>query len=683
MSRRPRRKASTSTSGMLENWLFKVGTKLFLSLVVVLVALSLMQCTIKKPESPVWNTQLTIPLINRTYTMPEIIEKIDQEGLSIDPDSSVVFSMTREIDTVRLDDDEMTTADLSYMAFESIGQVALPAPVIQPVVLDIMLISGLATYLPGTVPATSFSITSNLPRVTTYTSIGLTSGQAWVIVANNLGFEITANSVELWDVTYNRSIGSQVFPTPIPDGGIDSVLYDLSGQTLSNLIQARISAVTPGGTVLSTSGKNIITTMRFDGDLTVAAATAEIPALNRSFSQNLALGESDVIYQATLLSGNLHVEIGNQTNLTAGLDITFPDLRYNGSPLTIQRTIGPIGSSIVNINLAGYELTPTDSTLPQEVRVEVEASVPASAPQHVTIDQSQQFIVEAGLSNLAFGSVTGIFSTVGTTVEPTEYELDVPAGLDSAQLVSAVVTLEIENGVELPGMLALTLLGNNGKTLVISGPVTPGTPTSPVVTQFIDSTVADFLSPMPSLITISGSASFGDGVNVGTIRTGDYVWASFDVFTPFEVILPRTLVEPDVESEELDQDDLDAITDHVVEARLLYNVINHLPIGATINVFLSGDSSTVLTDPEVSFIDEIFVVAAPTVGSIVSDTVSTGYQEVIIDSVDVQVLKNDRLYIGTQIVLDDTNGQPVKLMASDYLSLIARIEVDYRFDGEF
>jgi len=188
---------------------------------------------------------------------------------------------------------------------------------------------------------------------------------------------------------------------------------------------------------------------------------------------------------------------------------------------------------------------------------------------------------------------------------------------------------------------------------------------------------------LPSLITISGSAAFGDGVSTGSIRGGDYIHATVCIVAPLEVILPRTVIEPDIESEKINQDDFDPITDHVIEARLIYNVINRLPVGASINLYLSGDSATILTNPEVSFIDEIYVVAAPTVGGITSDTVSTGYQTVIIDSLDVDVLKNDTLYIATQIVIEDTNGQPIKLTASDYLTLIGRLEVDYRFDGEF
>ncbi|MEW5795747.1 MAG: hypothetical protein AB1772_05250 [Candidatus Zixiibacteriota bacterium] len=671
---------SDSTDGF---WLFKFGTKLLLTVVIVLLALSLMQCTIRKPESPTWNTQLVLPLINRTYTMSEIVDKIDQEGVSIDADSNVIFFLTREIDTVRLDADELSTPDLSYTVFEQIGQFDIPAPTVDPVTLDITQVGGLATYVPGAVPATAFSITNDLSGIDTWSSVGITNGQAYVVVANNLGFEITANSVELWDVTYNRSIGTQAFPTPIADGDIDSVLYDLSGKTISNRIQARITALTQGGLVLSTSGKEITTAMRFVSDLTVGAATGEIPALNRSFSQALTLAEQDIVHRATLSGGSLSIAIGNQTNLGATLDLSFPDIRNGGIPLTLQRTVGPISSSTVNINLTGYEIVPVDLTPPQEIRVEVTATVPSSAPQHVTVAQSQQFIVDATLSSMTFDTVTGVFGVVGSTLDPTRYSVDVPDGFDSAQVVSAVLTLAIENGVQLPGSLNLTLLGNNGKTLTVSGAIDPAASGSSVITQLIDTTVADFLSPFPSQITISGGATFGDGVSVGSVRIGDYIRATVDILAPLEVILPRTVVTPDIESEFIDPDDFDPVNDHVLEARLIYNAINRLPLGATINLFLSGDSATVLTNPQASFVDEIYVVAAPTVGGIASDTVSTGYLQVVIDSVDVEVLKNDTLYIGTQIVLDDTNGLPVKLTASDYLTLTGRIEVEYRFDGAF
>ncbi|MCD6250173.1 MAG: hypothetical protein J7J98_07590 [candidate division Zixibacteria bacterium] len=683
MSRQMKHSQSRESDSTLDSGLFKFCTKLGLSLVVMLLALTLMQCTVKKPEAPTWNTQLTVPLISRTYTMSEIIDKIDQDGITIDVDSAITFSVSEDIDTVTLDAENLSTDDMSYLAVQQLGLIDLPAPVIAPVILDILMIGGLATFLPGEVPATSFNINSELPFFTEFTSVGLETGGAWIKVANNLGFAITTDSVILWDAGYNRSIGRQGFPPPIPDGGIDSLFFDLSGQTISNQIEARILASTMGGIVLSTSGKNLTTTFSFDGDLTVGAATAEIPEQIYDFLRTVTLSESDAIHRATLTSGTLQLDIGNQTNMTATLDITFPDLVYDSNPVTIQRTIDPISSSSITLDLTGYELTPVDSTVPQDINIEITATIPGSAPQHVAVNQTDQFIVNASLTNLAFESVTGVFSAVTTSFAPTQHDIEVPEGFDSISFASAILTLNIDNAIEMPGNLNVELLGNNGKSLTISGIVNPGTASASVVTSFIDTTVADFLSPVPSQITVSGSAGFGDGVSEGSIRASDYITASIDIIAPMDLIIGQAIIEPDIEGEEIDQEDIDAITDHVIEARLIYNVINRLPLGATVNLYLSGDSATVISNPEVSFVDDIFVLGAPTTAGITSDTISTGYQTVVIDSTDIHVLENDTLYIATQIMLEDTEGQSVKLVTSDYIQIIGRIEVDYRFTGDF
>jgi hypothetical protein len=78
------------------------------------------------------------------------------------------------------------------------------------------------------------------------------------------------------------------------------------------------------------------------------------------------------------------------------------------------------------------------------------------------------------------------------------------------------------------------------------------------------------------------------------------------------------------------------------------------------------------------------VLAAPTVGGIVppdSATV-TGYKTIYLDSTDIQILKNDPLFIGHEVTLLSSNGLPVKLTNNDYITVTGRIEVQYRFDGD-
>jgi hypothetical protein len=149
------------------------------------------------------------------------------------------------------------------------------------------------------------------------------------------------------------------------------------------------------------------------------------------------------------------------------------------------------------------------------------------------------------------------------------------------------------------------------------------------------------------------------------------------------MIIEPAQVETDVEMTEIDQQDIDAITDHVLEARFVYNIVSHLPIGAQIDIYFGPDSATLFANPQL-LINALQLPAAPFgVGGIVTDTISTDFQEVYLDSIDFKILENDTLYFGSTFDLSGTSGQMVKLTTNDYLSITGRIEVDYRFNGEF
>ena len=83
-------------------------------------------------------------------------------------------------------------------------------------------------------------------------------------------------------------------------------------------------------------------------------------------------------------------------------------------------------------------------------------------------------------------------------------------------------------------------------------------------------------------------------------------------------------------------------------------------------------------------INAINLPAAPVdISGLVTDTISSDYQEIFLDSTDIKILENDTLFIGSRINLSGTNGQSVKITANDYISITGRVEVIYKFNGEF
>ncbi len=72
--------------------------------VIILAFLTLIQCTVKKPEAPSWETNLTVPLVNKTWGMAELIDKIDQENLMTDSLGNPYFFMKRYWTPLQLKD---------------------------------------------------------------------------------------------------------------------------------------------------------------------------------------------------------------------------------------------------------------------------------------------------------------------------------------------------------------------------------------------------------------------------------------------------------------------------------------------------------------------------------------------------------------------------------------------------
>lgn len=678
MSRKRSRRSGENGEGA-GTFLIRYGSLLLFAVVVILVVLTMGSCTIRKPEAPQWDTQFVVPMVSHTYAMPELIRKMNQPGVGFDIDSNVVFSISRPIDTIFLSSDNLTTASLSYSVSKALGKIALTPPSLAAVVVPESQLAGLPGVYPITIGPDSFTVPASLPAISTFDSAVVDTGKIWIVLTNSLGLNLDTVKVVVTDVVSSSIVSNSAVPGGIPDGGTDSVLVDLGGRTISNTFSVSAYCHTAGGTVADGTGKQFVVTPRFVGDMVVSSARAELPAISRSVQSSLDLQESDMVTDAAITGGNLTLTISNNTPVRATLTISIPDLKLNGSAFTLDTTINGSASAIINVPLAGYHLHPADVTLPQSLPISVQADVPSTSPNKVTVDENQNFHLDATISALTFGSVSGTFAGITDTISPIIRTLDVPKGFDSAQLVSAVLTLQIENSIGLAGTLNVNLQGSNSKNMNLSGPIAARSLATAATTELVEPNVADFLSPIPSQVTLTGTASFGAGQS-GTIRNGDYITGNIRIDAPIELVLNQTSLETDVSSDSVSQKDIDKITNHVKRARFVYNITNHLPVGASVNIVISSDSASLYTNPELRF-DSISVNAAPVLNSIVSDTLSTGVQSIEVDSAQVQILRHPVLYVGNELILHGSNGQTIKLTKNDYVSVQGRIEVEYHFDG--
>ncbi len=60
-------------------------------------------CEVKEPIAPVWDVELNLPFVNRTYTMKEIVER-DTSSLKLRSDTAIiVYEQTQELNSVKIE----------------------------------------------------------------------------------------------------------------------------------------------------------------------------------------------------------------------------------------------------------------------------------------------------------------------------------------------------------------------------------------------------------------------------------------------------------------------------------------------------------------------------------------------------------------------------------------------------
>jgi len=663
-----RKRGKKSFLDKIVGWIFWV----LCGIILFLIFLTLIQCSVKKPSAPSWNSRYNLPLLIKSYDLKTLIEKIDDPALVIDSLGNLGISIQEDIDTIWIREN-LELSPLSETFKDTIGEIPFTTTDTQ---YSELLLSEIYPGGAGTIPPFSFRIELNFPELNDLQEINIKSGIARLKVENHLGLDLDSFSVEIVDSVSGTSLGTIVFESGIPQDSSVTEDFDLSEKSFSSRLSGNNKGHTPGGTILSLADKYLSYSLYFPDTVYVRSAVAKVPAIDLSKIQTVELPTQNTISSAHIKNGNLYLQIYNGTDLPVNLSILLPDLTSAGEPLTLSRYIGALNSTELTIPLDGYDFQPAGNNL----RIEISGQTESSGENLISISSSDSIFFSAFSDTIFFSSLSGIIQPTTVQIEPMQLNLDLPQGLSSVSLTDARLNLKIKNGVGFPGYLDLNLNGEDGQYLFISGAIQPGTPENPVTTDLIENDLETFLNPIPEQISLTGQAICGDGISSGTVTENDFICGEFLLSSPFEFILDSTQIEIDPDSNSLDEDLRDGLNDKVNWAKIYLNLENHLSLGASVELFFSSNLENLYTSPEL-LIGPILIDPAETDSSgQVSNPVIT--ENIIeLNNQDLGVFQNSPFYSGGRITLRGTNGQKVKLLSTDYIQINSHLELEVKHGG--
>lgn len=183
------------------------------SLIVLVVVYSLFTgSSLEKPSPPSWDTRWHLPLVNESYSVPDLMEEIDQEGLTFDSLGNPEIYIRQQIDTVGVANN-LTPAGYSEKLVQQLGTVEIESPEPQSVSVEPSEFN--PTWVGQTVLPFRFEVTEPLAEFDEFSHATVEEGKIYLFVSNDVGVHLDSLTLKLVD-----DFNSQILGTIAVAGGL-------------------------------------------------------------------------------------------------------------------------------------------------------------------------------------------------------------------------------------------------------------------------------------------------------------------------------------------------------------------------------------------------------------------------------------------------------------------------------
>ena len=638
-------------------------------------------CSVKTPEAPSWETTWDLPLTSKQYSINDIMDQLDSSIIAFDESNNPYFSITQEVDTISVDDNLPSTNSINPQPFsQTLGERDIEAPIIPQSSFGFADLVDPNYIALGQVPIdTSFSHDEALAAFDNFEQAQISQGVLELELTNELGIYIHSLTITLYnsDDLFNP-LGIADFDT-LYDDSTKVRQIDLAGSLIKNELTLKVYSAVDSQAIASPVG-NLTINSSFPGDLSVSSAIAKLPAtpdIVIADTIGIDMDAGNVIHEATIESGTLSLLIDNNTGLPLNISISIPNIEESGVPVARNTNITEYSSDNLVIELTDAVLRPDTTTNPQSIQVNATASIMTNPDSLYNINSADSILIEAMITPISFSTVTGQIAptTINIGLDPQDVD-ELPDGFDQAQLTRAELTMHLYNNStsevaidmqlssDQPGVDPVTI-----DTTVAAKGFGASVPQETII-SIGSSVLISFLDPLPTQISIDGSAVFNPSGGVVTISTDDFFYGEVEIYSPLAFALTDTTqIELDTSDVEMNPEDMPDFQETFVYGIINAELTSQLPVGARVGlkIIADGDLNIVTVGPftlESAITDDDGIAVEPVVSAFI-DTLTSS---------EIAIFENENVYIIPQIELLPTGPNGSMIQGSDYIHISASAE---------
>ena len=659
---------------------------------VFFVGLSFVGC-FEKPLSPVapeWDVTVNVPLINRIYTVDQILEK-DATLLRNDPSGLLIYSKSQEFSAISVGGElKVDPTSENYQFHLGAFSVKSPSSQIRSVSIGEMNPS-LGAQQGNRIPVQPFNFSLSgqaFPPISEFQQASIVSGDVTVTFINRL--ELPLDNISLRVQSQLGEIAQFSHPNTILPNDSAKQTFSLANQTVGNTISFSFSGRYPGseGTVHIDTSSSTFVRLDFSPDIQVSQAVAKLPSNTFTTSGSFDLDDSTKVESGKIRTGSVAMVLNNPLPLAGEASLVISNvLRPNGSPFTEVLTFPAQQQNVqAQFSLDGYSIQSPDGKLNYAVTTKTSDS----GNNFVTLDSSISISGSVSTSEISFERVQG-------RIKPTSVDVNVTRPMDlgdinrkfsgTTRFTQANMYLMVTTPGQFPFDLNATLIARNkttGQTATLSLPSDQrrvSYPQTTITLSETNSNVVSFLNSfsdrLPDEFSLSGSALFNPTYAIGSISASDSVVIQLSVEIPLKVGIMNGLAR-DTTQVSISADTRKDI-DRTNYGKVYFEVQNGLPSAVHISIeLLDSQQRELLALPKASQPNlSVSGAQVDAQGKAILPASSTSYIELASDDVKrIQLTQ----FVGFSMAIETTGGGtvPVQFRTTDFIHLRAYSTLNYR-----